>query len=76
MHESSKHKASKAKCTTAIQSKKHMAKATQKSPRTCQNDTKTCMEGSQNVLTWKAYDMEYARQIGWITLHLLRPIME
>ena len=76
MHESPKHKASKANCTTAVQSMKDMAKATQNSPRTCQNDTKTCMEGSQNKLAWRALGMIHTRQIRWITLHLLRPSME
>ena len=62
--------------TIAMQCMKHMANTTQNSPRACQNDAKTCMEGSQNKLAWRARSMVNARQIRWITLHLLRPSME
>lgn len=63
----------KATCTTAMQYMKHMANITQNSPRACQNDAKTYMEGSQNKLAWWAWSMKFARPKGRITLHLLRP---
>lgn len=53
MLEASKHKASQAHCTTAMQYMNHMAKTTQNSPRACQNKPKTCMEYSQNKLAWR-----------------------
>ena len=52
MLEGSKLEASIGTCTIAMQYMKHMENTTQNSPRACQNDAKTCMEGSQNKLAW------------------------
>ena len=46
----SKLKTSEAVYTIAIQSKPQKAKNTQKSPKACQNNAKTCMEYSQDKL--------------------------
>ena len=54
MRESPKHEACKANHTTATQSMKDMARATQNSPSKCWYETKTCKEVSQRKLAYNA----------------------
>ena len=65
MQETSKQKANKAHCTTAMQFMKHMENTIQKSPRTCQNDTKTkSPKGKTCMLNAMAYQLGLRTQLS------------
>ena len=51
MQEAQNLKLAKWTCTKAMQNMKQMASTTQNSPRSCQNESKTSMEQSQNKPT-------------------------
>ena len=63
MQEGSKLETSIGTCTIAMQYMNQKAKATQNSPRACQNNAKTCMEYSQNIKQVRLVSMDYTTSV-------------